>query len=264
MNDRHLATCIPPLARHLRPGMRVLDVGSGPGSITREAGRLAAPGEVVGVDMEPAMVAHAHSVASAEGVANVRFTVGNAAELPFEDGAFDVVYSHAVLDWVTSPEAVVREKVRVTAPGGAVFLHASDLEHRILHPPCPAVTLVVQMLRDESEHGRHDRPWNPFLGRRLVELLHVAGVVDIQVEAAAVSVHQGTMKLTPQLALPCWPLDSLLLAAPIRSLTSRGLLTPDIRAAVDAELDAWCRHPVAHMVRFAVSAWGVKPGAAAR
>src|ERR687889_1440085 len=66
------------LLPHLRTGLDVVDVGCGPGSITVDLGELVAPGEVVGVDREPDVLAGARSVAAERGVANVRFQVGDA------------------------------------------------------------------------------------------------------------------------------------------------------------------------------------------
>src|SRR5215218_2744965 len=61
------------LLPHLRPGMRLLDVGCGPGSITLGLAATVAPGEVVGLDLRPEVIAQARASAAARGVANVRF-----------------------------------------------------------------------------------------------------------------------------------------------------------------------------------------------
>ena len=69
--------------------MRLLDVGCGPGSITLGLAEAVAPGEVVGVDLQPAQVEQARALAAERGVANVRFEVASAYALPFPDAAFD-------------------------------------------------------------------------------------------------------------------------------------------------------------------------------
>ena len=53
------------LMPHLRAGMRLIDVGSGPGSITLGLAEVVEPGEVVGVDLQPVQVAQARSLAKA-------------------------------------------------------------------------------------------------------------------------------------------------------------------------------------------------------
>src|SRR5207302_9679818 len=60
---------------HLKPGVRVLDCGCGPGAITADVAALVAPGEVVGVDIEPGQVETARQRAAERGIANVRFEV---------------------------------------------------------------------------------------------------------------------------------------------------------------------------------------------
>jgi ubiquinone/menaquinone biosynthesis C-methylase UbiE len=76
---------------YLRPGMRLLDLGCGPGSITLGLAEAVAPGEVVGVDLQPSQVAQAQALSAARGVKNVRFEVADVYRLPFPDGSFDAV-----------------------------------------------------------------------------------------------------------------------------------------------------------------------------
>jgi ubiquinone/menaquinone biosynthesis C-methylase UbiE len=70
---------------HLRPGMCLLDVGCGPGSITLGLADAVVTGELVGIDMQQSQVQQARHRAVERGVANVRFEVGDAYRLPFPD-----------------------------------------------------------------------------------------------------------------------------------------------------------------------------------
>ena len=72
---------------HLRSGMRVLDVGCGPGSITLGLAEVVAPAEVVGVDLQPAQVEQARALATERQATNVRFEVASIYELPFPNGS---------------------------------------------------------------------------------------------------------------------------------------------------------------------------------
>jgi ubiquinone/menaquinone biosynthesis C-methylase UbiE len=67
----------------LRPGMRVLDVGCGPGSITLGLAEKVAPGEVVGIDFQPSQVAQAKALSAERGVTNTRFEVATFTGFPF-------------------------------------------------------------------------------------------------------------------------------------------------------------------------------------
>src|SRR5262249_54126262 len=71
------------LLPELRPGMRLLDVGCGPGSITRGLAERLVPGEVVGVDLSAETLAGARAEAAARGLSNLRYQEGSVYALPF-------------------------------------------------------------------------------------------------------------------------------------------------------------------------------------
>jgi ubiquinone/menaquinone biosynthesis C-methylase UbiE len=112
--------------RFLRPGMRVLDLGCGPGSITLGLAEAVAPGEMVGVDVQPSQVAQAQALSAARGVMNVRFEVADVYRLPFPDGSFDALFAHAVLMHLREPARALVEVRRVLRPGGIVGVRDSD------------------------------------------------------------------------------------------------------------------------------------------
>src|SRR5580765_5979611 len=85
------------LLPHLRPGMRLLDVGCGPGSITRGFAERLAPGQVVGIDLSRAALDGARRDAADRGLTNLQYEEGSVYQLRFADGSFDVAYAHQVL-----------------------------------------------------------------------------------------------------------------------------------------------------------------------
>jgi ubiquinone/menaquinone biosynthesis C-methylase UbiE len=109
----------------VRAGQRVLDVGCGPGALTRElVGRL-------GADAVRAVEPSASFVAAArERFPDVRIEQAPAEELPFPDASFDAALAQLVVHFMRDPVAGLREMARVTRPGGAVAAcvwdHADD------------------------------------------------------------------------------------------------------------------------------------------
>src|SRR5262245_57815620 len=97
----------------------VLDVGCGTGSMAAEVGRRRPGCQAIGLDVAEAYLAYARTRHT---LPNLHFRVGDAGRLPFADRAFAAVLSQLVLTFVTDPQQVAAEmvRVRVTRPGGVV------------------------------------------------------------------------------------------------------------------------------------------------
>ena len=107
----------------LELGERVLDLGCGAGTDSLVAAQMVGlEGRVVGVDMTPEMLAKAHAAASELETKNVEFVEGEAEDMPFDDGIFDVVISNGVIDLIPDKEAVFSEIFRVLELGGRIQL----------------------------------------------------------------------------------------------------------------------------------------------
>ncbi len=99
------------------PGSRVLDVGCGPGHLARWLARRGC--QVTGADRGWRLLRLARRLAARESLP-IHFERAPAERLPFADASFDLALATTVVYWVERPEAVVREMVRVTRPGGRV------------------------------------------------------------------------------------------------------------------------------------------------
>ena len=103
----------------LAPGERVVDIGSGGGIDSLVAARMVGPdGEVVGIDMTPAMLRKARAAAAESGVDNVEFREAYMEEIPVPDGWADVVISNGVLNLTPDKQKALGEMFRVLRPGG--------------------------------------------------------------------------------------------------------------------------------------------------
>jgi SAM-dependent methyltransferase len=112
--------CGNPLAlTEIKPGMTVLDLGSGAGFDAFLAlNRVGPSGRVIGVDMTDDMLALARQNAEKRGVTNVEFRKGFIEKLPVESGTVDYVISNCVINLSPDKPAVFREIARVLKPGG--------------------------------------------------------------------------------------------------------------------------------------------------
>jgi SAM-dependent methyltransferase len=103
----------------LKPGDRIVDVGSGAGIDSLIAARMVAPnGKVIGIDMTPAMLEKASRAARESGIVNVEFRQGYAEALPMEESWADVIISNGVLNLMPDKQAALEEMARVLKPGG--------------------------------------------------------------------------------------------------------------------------------------------------
>jgi SAM-dependent methyltransferase len=107
----------------LRPGERVLDLGSGGGFDAFLAARQVGPaGKVIGVDMTPEMIALARGNAAKVGLNHVEFRLGDIEQLPVDDASIDVIMSNCVINLAPDKPAVFREAWRVLARGGRLAI----------------------------------------------------------------------------------------------------------------------------------------------
>jgi len=102
---------------NIRPGTRLLDVACGAGQLTLPAARRGI--RVTGLDLAGNLVRQAQKKAAAEGL-DVRIDEGDAEQLPYEDGSFDVVMSLIGAMFAPRPELVATEMIRVCKPAGRI------------------------------------------------------------------------------------------------------------------------------------------------
>jgi SAM-dependent methyltransferase len=111
----------PTAVADLRPGERVLDLGSGGGiDVLLSAKRVGPTGRAFGVDMTDEMLALAQRNAAAAGASNVEFLKGTIEAIPMPAASIDVVISNCVVNLAADKPAVFREIARVLKPGGRI------------------------------------------------------------------------------------------------------------------------------------------------
>ena len=166
-------------AAHVRPGLRVLDVATGPGHVAAAAAARGA--EPVGVDIAKGMLAVAR-----RDHPHLDFRLGDAEALPFADSSFDAAVGAFVLNHLPRPEIAAAELVRVLGSGGRLALSVWDVPER---------TRFIGLVRDAIARAGGARSGQPPAGpdpfrfaddARLRALLDDAGLEDVAVNTVAV------------------------------------------------------------------------------
>jgi len=168
------------LAPHLRPGLDLLDVGCGPGSLTVDLAARVAPSRAVGLDASPAPLDEARALAAREQVA-VEFAVGDVYRLEHADASFDVVHAHQVLQHLTDPVAALREMARVCRPGGLLAVRDVDYAATTWFPANPGLDRWLDLYGQVARGNGAE----PDAGRRLLSWAHAAGLRDVAATTSA-------------------------------------------------------------------------------
>ena len=169
------------LLPHLRPGLTLLDVGCGPGTITSDLAALVSPGRVTAVEVTADALALARAEAAERGRTNIDFTVADVHALAFPDHTFDVVHAHQVLQHVADPVAALRELRRVCKPGGLVAVRDSDYAAFTWFPAIAALDDWLALYRTTARANGGE----PDAGRRLRSWALAAGFTDLTATASA-------------------------------------------------------------------------------
>ena len=161
----------PTALAELRPGEKVLDLGSGGGvDVLLSASRVGPTGFAYGLDMTDAMLELAERNRVEAKVENVRFLKGVIEDIPLPEGAVDVVISNCVINLSADKGQVLREAYRVLTPGGRFAV--SDIVFQ---------GAIPKTIRQDLE------AWAGCLAGALEEhtyrrLLNEAGFIDLEVE----------------------------------------------------------------------------------
>lgn len=158
---------------YVKAGMRLLDCGCGPGTISIGLGEIVAPGELVGIDTNDHFLEAARGHAQERGLTNARFEHADIHSLPFDAGSFDAAIVSRVLEHLPDPVVAMREVRRVLRPGGIVGISSPDYGGAIIAPIDPLLERWLSLHRElrESYGG------NPLMGRFLRATLLEAGFV---------------------------------------------------------------------------------------
>jgi ubiquinone/menaquinone biosynthesis C-methylase UbiE len=164
----------------LRPGMRVLDVGSGPGDVSFIAAQLVGPtGSVVGVDASGDVVEFARDRAAERGLSTVRFEQATIADVAVHE--VDAVIGRLILMHLPDPVSTLRQLVSLVRPGGLIAFCEFDIGAVRSIPDAPLSRALVDSIRRVFQSVGLD----PAFGTTLHTLFQQAGLGTPQLTLAA-------------------------------------------------------------------------------
>lgn len=161
------------LVPRLTSGLSLLDVGSGPGTITADLAELVAPGRVTAIEPVADGLAVGESYVTERKLTNVRFEIADVHALPYEDDSFDVVHAHQVLQHLHDPVGALREMRRVSR--GLVAARDSDYKAMAWYPELPALDEWMALYQAVARRNSGE----PNAGRRLLSWANAAGFAEV-------------------------------------------------------------------------------------
>jgi len=158
----------------LETGMQVLDVGSGPGHQAYEIALvIGSDGRVEGVDSAEGSVETGRRRCA--GLENASFTLGDAYDLPFDDGTFDTAMSSQVFEYLDDVPKALGEMFRVLKPGGRALIHGTGLGTLLWYSSDPE--RMSRILKIWDGHLA-----DPKMPETLAGKLHDAGFLGVHAE----------------------------------------------------------------------------------
>lgn len=219
----------------LTPGRSLLDVGSGPGTITADFAARLAPGRVTALEATPDALALTRAEVEAHGLDNVDFTVSDIHALDLPDDSFDIVHAHQVLQHVADPVQALHEMGRVCAPGGVVAARDADYAAFSWYPQLPELDEWLYLY----EQAARANGGEPDAGRRLHVWARQAGFTDVITTAS-------TWCFTSNEDRAWWGgmwADRILQSAMSRQILDQGLGTQADLDRISAAWHAWAADP---------------------
>ncbi|QRP48647.1 class I SAM-dependent methyltransferase [Amycolatopsis sp. FDAARGOS 1241] len=176
----------------IAPRMRVLDVGCGAGDVTMQLARLVGPdGEVIGVDVDPAVLAVAQARVADAGLANVSFIEARLPAVPLDEQV-DALVGRLILTHLKEPAPTVRVLAKLVRSGGIVTFQDFVSTRTRTVPPCPIATRTIDLIAAAAGAVT----MNINFGERIPSILSDAGLAVVG--AAAATAAGPADSLTPR------------------------------------------------------------------
>lgn len=164
----------------LSDGMRILEIGSGPGFVTEKLLELCRKSELTGLEVDPEMIARAKGFLSVEHRSRTQFMQASVMNTGLPDDQYDFAIARMIFLHLPDPAGAAREIYRVLRPGGKlVVIDVDDGIYGLIDPPIPEFPTVMRKLAQ----AQAARGGNRYIGRRLWRILNSARFINLELEA---------------------------------------------------------------------------------
>jgi SAM-dependent methyltransferase len=233
----------------IKPGSRVIDIGCGPiGILNLLSERVGPQGRVVGLEYVPRFAEMARNEIAHRNLTNVEVVQADALSNGLQTNSFDFAHERLVMINIPAPETIVSEMVSLVRPGGTVAVEEVDHASWLCHPAHASWDTLVQTYHSAFRANGG----NVSFGRRLPELLRLAGLEDVQCKVHVDAVQPGAYRRKHLLSL----LQSL-----HDKIVSLKLLTDkELTAHKDALAEHLDNPETIVIDQLLVQAWGERPG----
>jgi ubiquinone/menaquinone biosynthesis C-methylase UbiE len=166
----------------LQDGMQILEIGSGPGFITRQLLELCPNSKVTALEVKPAMLELARQNLTPEQLMRTQFIQASVMDTCLPESSFDFALARMVFLHLPDPLGASRQVYRLLRPGGKlVVVDIDDGVYGILDPLITEFPAIMEKLAQAQASRGGDR----YIGRRLWRILRAAGFVNLDLEVVA-------------------------------------------------------------------------------
>jgi len=223
-------------------GSKILDVGSGLGQFTRMLAR-SAEGSALGVEQSEEQLNLAVELAREDkDEERTAFRLGDATNLPLkpdERGTFDIAHARFILEHVSESLRVVHQMVGAVKTGGRIILMDDDHDLLRFYPEPPQVMNIWAAYIESYRKLSND----PFIGRKLPELIHKAGALPVRADLVFFGACKGQETFDPL----CDNWEGLMNGA-LATMLEHDVISKESFENGMQEFRAWRETPYANMV----------------